>query len=727
MTRHYLLLLLSSSLQAAALLGAAGLVGLALRRAPAARHLVLTLAVIGALAMPLLSRLTPPLRTAAPAESPPGLLAAPLPPGGVREALRAAPAALSAQAARFAAWADTPAPAAATPEAAALLLWAAVALALLGRWLLSLRAAADLARRARPDEGGPAADALAAAAREAGCAPPPLRWHRSPDLLPMTVGLLRPAILLPDAARGWSAERLRLVLLHELAHVTRRDCLTQALALLCCALYWPLPLPWLAARRMRALREAAADDQVLAAGARASDYARHLLDIAQALRSREPRLCVAALPLREGLEGRLRALLRPDHRPAPLSRGRALALCLGAAALALPLSALRAGPALPAALGAAAPPAARAAASSATAQIEAEVRGHLGQPGRPLPPQARVELTLDPALQAAAEDEVDAIVSAHHPQAAVALILDPRSGELRALAGRGPGGRPAPLLGAQAAFDTGSTMKPLTVAAALAAGTIRRDQRFFCENGSFALRRGAPALHDAAPHGELSVGEVLAVSSNIGAAKIYQTLGREALLGWLGRLRFGQAPPLPLPGLAAGSEPRPTLDDLEVASIGAGEGLQASPLQLAAAFAVVAGDGTYRAPVLVRGVRGPAGEELYRPSAGAERLIPAEIAAAVRELLLGVTESERGTGRLAALPGVHVAGKTGTARRLGPDGRYAEGHYYASFVGAVPAERPRLLILVGVDDPKGPAGGSYTGATVAAPAFRRLASRALGL
>lgn len=723
--------LLSLLCKGALLLGAAGLLGGLLRRRPAARHLLLGLAFGGALLLIPLSLLLPAWRPAGAltltAEGSPGLLAGPVAAGaaGLWRALGQIPLSRSSAGASPEAGAET-GTRTETDQAAAgsrawLWLWGGGALLLLLRSAGGLLLARRLGRRAAPDRDGTRAGQILAALATPGRRVP-LRWHRRPDLPPMTVGLWRPVVLLPEAARAWSDERLRLVLLHELAHARRRDCLTQALAQLGCALYWVLPLSWLAARRMRLLREAAADDLVLAAGVRASDYARHLLDIAATLPLRPAYGSAAALPLRDGLEERLRALLLPGHRPAILTRPQVLAggaLLLG---LVLPLSALRAGPRA----GAAAPPSeARdsGAAAAVVAQVKDEVRRFFAHGGRPLPAGHRIELTLRPEVQAIVEEELDAAAAAQRPRGVSALVLDPRSGEILALSGRAAGGVKAPLLSVQAAYDTGSTMKPLTVAAALSRGAIRPDQTFFCENGRYAVN-GA-MMHDAAPHGDLRVDQILAVSSNIGAAKIYQALGKAALGGWLGRLRFGQAPELPLLGIAAGSP----VDDrrwteVQAASIAAGEGLSASPLQLAAAFAVVAGDGRYRTPVLVRSVRGAAGEVLYQPPTAAERVVEPAIAAEVRRLLLEVVQGAAGTGRLAAIPGVQVAGKTGTASKQGPDGRYVPGRYYASFVGAVPADSPRLLVLVGVDEAQGSSG---MGSVVAAPVFQRIAARALAL
>jgi beta-lactamase regulating signal transducer with metallopeptidase domain len=739
-------------------LGAATLAAAALRRASAAaRHFVWSLAVAGALALLPISLAAPLLGpvpwslSVAPGwepapEAPVGALDRSLPASEAKAAPTPGAPGLNpgkdragaAPLARGQAWAWL---------SWAAWLWALGAALLAARWLGALLGAASLRRRAVPaSPEDPIRGALRDLARELGLrAAPPLRFTAE-GLPPLTAGILRPAVLLPPSARTWTAERLRMVLLHELAHIRRRDCLTQTMAELLRALLWPHPLAHLAARQMRLLREAAADDLVLRSGARPSSYAGHLCDIAAALAPRRALPASLALgALGEGplhpLSARVQALLDPgaDRRPLrPRLAVPAAALC----ALGVPLlgtftvSARKPAPVdSPPAVVPTGP-----AAPGSPAPLAALVREHLGRslPGG-LPAGAQIELTIDPAIQALAEAEIDGLFAAYHPAAASVVVLSPRSGEVLALAGKGGPALPP----VQAAYDTGSTMKPLTVALALEQGAIRRDQTFFCENGAYpfdpgpgrsAPRGGKATMRDAAPHGTLSVAQVLAVSSNIGAVKIYQALGREAFLRGLGRLRFGQAPPVEVPGAAPGSSLALT-DEVQVASVAAGEGLRASPLQVAAAFAALANDGTYLPPTLLRAVRDPDGSARALPPRRGVAVFSPATARAVLEMLEGVVHGPEGTGRQAAIPGQRVAGKTGTASRVGEGGAHLRDGYYASFIGAVPAERPRLVILVGVDGPRsvetgeagkaGKAGKGLTGGVVAAPAFRRLGEKIL--
>ena len=163
--------------------------------------------------------------------------------------------------------------------------------------------------------------------------------------MPMAWGIVRPSVLMPADADAWPSERLRIVLLHELAHVKRRDCLTHMLAQISCALYWFNPLAWMAARHLRTERERACDDLVLAAGTRGPDYADQLLEIARAMRSgRFPALfggASLAMAQRSQLEGRLMAILDPTVPRSAVSRSRTVVATLIFAGAVMPLAALQ--------------------------------------------------------------------------------------------------------------------------------------------------------------------------------------------------------------------------------------------------------------------------------------------------------------------------------------------------------------------------------------------------
>jgi len=311
-------LLLNVAAKGAVVLGAAFLVSLLLRRASAStRHLLWTLALASVLLLPLLSGLLPsweaPVLPAAPE-----VLAGP----GGAVPLDRAPASLN--------W---PRLAAAT--------WAAGALLVLARLLIGMVRVRWLARRARPVQQPEWLDLLEESARRLEIAAAVRLLESREVALPMTWGLRRPVVLLPGDAGEWQPERRRVVLLHELAHIERRDCLTQILAQAACALHWFNPLAWAAARRCAIERERACDDRVLEVGTRASEYAGHLLEMARLLHCRQDwALAAVAMARRSQFEGRLLAILDPGL---PRARSRRAAGLTGVvlAAVAFPLAAMR--------------------------------------------------------------------------------------------------------------------------------------------------------------------------------------------------------------------------------------------------------------------------------------------------------------------------------------------------------------------------------------------------
>ena len=227
-------------------------------------------------------------------------------------------------------------------------------------------------------------------------------------------------------------------------------------------------------------------------------------------------------------------------------------------------------------------------------------------------------------------------------------------------------------------------MKPLVIAAALEEGAIQPTDRF-------DTSKPHAKIIDAQPHGTLDVGEILAVSSNVGLAKISDKLGSPTLAVWAKRFHIASAP-----STIAGDSP--------AAAFAIGN-LSSTPLEMAAAFATLANGGVYQAPTFVP-----------RRSDG-ERVVRAETAATVLGLLEGVT-GERGTGKAAHVEGVRVAGKTGTAH-LGR--REDSSDYYSSFIGTAPLDAPRYVIFVGAETPR----DSGTGGQVAAPVFAQLMAGAL--
>ena len=336
------------------LFGAAALLAWLLRRGPAAaRHLVWTVAIAGSLALPVLSLVAPRWEVAmlpkvttcdargarcdvpdaprATAEAPRAMTDVPR---AMTDVPRATPPSeTSASGLGPLALTDVPSFAATV--------WSLGFLAVLLRLALGTVRMWWIARRARPLSSGRWLRLAESLAGSLGVRHRVIFLEGARGAMPMTWGVLRPRVLLPEAASEWPVSRQRVVLLHELAHVKRRDCLTQFLAQAACALYWFNPLAWFAARRLRAERERACDDVVLASGTRGSDYADHLLEIARSMRTVAlPTWAAVAMAHRSQLEGRLMAILDTETPRRIPTRRRSMALASTLAALAIPIAIL---------------------------------------------------------------------------------------------------------------------------------------------------------------------------------------------------------------------------------------------------------------------------------------------------------------------------------------------------------------------------------------------------
>lgn len=303
-----------------AVLVAACMAALLLRQAAAAlRHTVWTLAICGLLLLPVLEAVLPAWSLPAPSR-----------------AAISSPAPLGVVSVRPLSISQNPVRQSLNLPLLFGAVWMAGTLICLVRWTRALGDVARIRRRATPVTDG----AVATLLRELSDSPVELLISDR-EISPMTAGILRPAILLPAGASNWPLERLRVVLLHELAHIGRRDCLTQALAEFACSLYWPQPLAWVARWRIRVEQEHASDDLVLRAGSTASDYAANLLALAGSYQSRELFPAAAGMARCSRLEDRVLAILNPHMDRRAVSRPVALTACLIAACLVLPVSAMR--------------------------------------------------------------------------------------------------------------------------------------------------------------------------------------------------------------------------------------------------------------------------------------------------------------------------------------------------------------------------------------------------
>jgi TonB family protein len=330
---------LGAALKSVAVLCAAWLMALALRkRSAASRHLVWTAAAAALVALPLLSISLPALRV-----STPGLLAAA--PGIIFHAdARASASGVGAMARDASPAAGTAAPARSVPwhldlALCLMLLWTAGAALWLAQMLLAYTKLCRIRRAARPY---PETEASGSLGRALGIDYAVEVLETSAELMPMAFGLRRSTILMPAGAQAWTEERRRMVLLHELAHVRRADGATHLLARIAVSLFWWNPLAWSAWRQFLKERERAADDLVLTAGEPAADYAGHLLEVARSLQCAPAASAAVAMARRSDLEGRLLAILDSAADRTHPGRASAFAAALVAVALVVPLAALRA-------------------------------------------------------------------------------------------------------------------------------------------------------------------------------------------------------------------------------------------------------------------------------------------------------------------------------------------------------------------------------------------------
>lgn len=341
-----------------------------------------------------------------------------------------------------------------------------------------------------------------------------------------------------------------------------------------------------------------------------------------------------------------------------------------------------------------------------------------------------IVLTIDKNIQYIAEKELAAAVEGSRAKGGIAIVMDPASGRLLAVANY-PTFNPNAVAKAvpQAlrnraitdSFEPGSTMKAFLVAAALEEKVVSPQEGFNCENGVYNI--GGRTIHDTHKYGRLSVGEILKYSSNIGAAKIGSRLGPERLYGYLRNFGFGSRSNVDLPGEVAGYlRNKSQWYGVDLASISFGQGISVSALQLTAAMSVIANGGTLMQPYVVDRILDAKGNTVKQFSpTSRQRVISAETAKHVARMMESVA-AEGGTGTNASVDGYKVAGKTGTAQKADPVTKgYSIDKRTASFVGFVPAEQPRLTILVVVDEPK----TSPYGGVVAAPAFSAIAKQSL--
>jgi cell division protein FtsI (penicillin-binding protein 3) len=343
---------------------------------------------------------------------------------------------------------------------------------------------------------------------------------------------------------------------------------------------------------------------------------------------------------------------------------------------------------------------------------------------------SNVVLTLDKNVQYIAEKELAQAVQKNGAKGGIALVMEPDTGRVLAMANYptfnpnsyfkyGPGSLRNRAI--SDSFEPGSTFKIFLVATALENHVIRAGDSFNCENGSYNY--SGRTIHDTHHYGALTVPEILKYSSNIGAAKIGSRLGPERLYAGLTGFGFGEKSDIDLPGEAGGLlRQQAKWYGIDLATISFGQGVTATALQIASAVSAVANGGNLMKPYLVDHIADDSGGVLkqFAPQVK-RRVISQQTAKTVAGMLEGVV-IEGGTGTNAAVDGYRVAGKTGTAQKVDPATRgYSAKKRTASFVGFVPLDKPKLTILVVIDEPT----TSPYGGVVAAPAFSAIAQQTL--
>jgi cell division protein FtsI (penicillin-binding protein 3) len=334
-----------------------------------------------------------------------------------------------------------------------------------------------------------------------------------------------------------------------------------------------------------------------------------------------------------------------------------------------------------------------------------------------------VQLTIDAAIEAKTEQVLAEVGETYAPKGATAIVMDPRTSHVLAMA-NWPPVDPTDLTSASSddllnratgfTYEPGSTFKAFTVSAALEEKEVTPETSFYLPSQLHVADRIIEDA-EARPPVTLTVSQILAESSNVGAATIGLGLGSKRFSRWIDRFGFGKPTGVEFPAEEQGIVP--SLDEYSGSTIGnlpIGQGLAVTPMQMMAGYQAIANGGILRRPQLIEKV----GDEAVHEPPG-HRVIGADVAAQVREMLEGVLEVG-GTAEAVSVPGYTLAGKTGTAE-VAENGTYSETKYVASFIGFAPAQDPQLLVSVIVDQPQ----GDIYGGSVAAPAFGRIAAFAL--
>jgi cell division protein FtsI/penicillin-binding protein 2 len=353
-----------------------------------------------------------------------------------------------------------------------------------------------------------------------------------------------------------------------------------------------------------------------------------------------------------------------------------------------------------------------------------------GDSGSLKPPRAglNVQLTIDMGLQAIVEEELDAGLAEFESNKGAVILMDPKTGEILAMVSRphfdlnhkqdiAENGYNYAI---QAIYEPGSTIKIVAAAGALNEGLVTPQTSIFCHNGYY--NSGGVELKDDHPAGSLTFEGVLQKSNNIGTFSLGRQLGAKRFYDYLHRFGFGKKTGIQLSGESSGIA-RDTGNVMDFSRACFGYAANVTPLQLACAYSVIAGDGKLRTPHIVKSIIANDGTvvENYQPQVVCDVMKP-KAAAQMRSALEKVV-LPGGTATRAAVPGFLSAGKTGTVQKHNPKGGYLANSYIVSFAGMMPAQDPAFVCVVVIDDPRTQKVNRY-GGTIAAPVFSKIATRA---
>jgi cell division protein FtsI (penicillin-binding protein 3) len=366
--------------------------------------------------------------------------------------------------------------------------------------------------------------------------------------------------------------------------------------------------------------------------------------------------------------------------------------------------------------------------------IEKDARGRnigaVHQTGEPKTTSKDVVLTLDEVIQFIAEHHLKDQIEKYQAKAGTAIVMEPYTGEILALANF-PQFNPNKFLAyppqkwtnpaISSSFEPGSIFKPIAAAAALDSGAVELNDLFFCENGK--IRIGRVNIGEASNHrfGWLSLQNIIAKSSNIGIIKIAQQLGSQKFSNYIRKFGFGKKTGIDLPGESTGQlKAVSQWSDLSLASISFGHEIAVTPIQMVTALSAIANGGNLMLPRITKAVlKNGTVVETFKPKR-VRRVISEKTSRQMIEVLKNTVKT--GTGIPAALSGFEAAGKTGTAQKYDKaSGAYSKEDYLSSFIGFVPADAPKIVVLVMIDSPR----KAYWGGEVAGPVFRKISKEVL--